>query len=49
MKTLASPHANTWHHRGGPITQKVDHFGPNPNRFWSVKHTWKAVIGCIEQ
>ena len=26
INTLAYPHANTWHHRGGPITQTIDHF-----------------------
>ena len=25
INTLASPHANTFHHRCGPITQKIDH------------------------
>ena len=23
LETLASPHENTWNHRGGPITQKM--------------------------
>ena len=29
IETLASPHENTWHHRGGPITQTIDHFSLN--------------------
>ena len=49
INTLASPHANNWHHRGGPITQTIDHFGINPNHRWSVEHTWKTLISCIEQ
>ena len=36
INTVASPHANTWHHRGGTITQKIDHFGLNPNHQRSV-------------
>ena len=49
INTLASPHANTWHHRGGPITQTIDHFCLNPNHQRSVEHTWKTLISCIEQ
>ena len=41
INTLASPHANNWHHRGGPITQTIDHFCHNPNHWRSVEHTWK--------
>ena len=26
LETLTSPHKNTWHHRGGPIKQIIDHF-----------------------
>ena len=26
LETLAPPHENTWHHRGGPITQTIDNF-----------------------
>ena len=47
--TLASPHANTWHHRGGPITQTIDHFVLNPRHRRSVEHTRKTLISCIEQ
>ena len=49
INTLASPHSNTWHHRGAQITQTIDPFGLNPNHWRSVKHTWKTVISCIEQ
>ena len=49
IHTLASPHANTCHQRGGPITHTIDNFGLNPNHQWSVEHTWKTVIRCIEQ
>ena len=37
INTLASTHDNTWQHRGGPITQKIDHFGLNPNHWRSVE------------
>ena len=47
INTLASPHANTWHHRGGPITQTIDNFCLNPNHQWYVENTWKTVISCI--
>ena len=49
INTLVSPHANTWHHRGGPITQTIDNFFLNPNHWRSVEHTWKTLISCIEQ
>ena len=49
INTLASPHANTWHHRGGPITHTIDRFGFNPNHWRSVEHTYKIVISCIDQ
>ena len=49
INTLASPHANTWHHIGGPITQTIDHFYLNPNHHRSVEHTRKTLISCIEQ
>ena len=39
IKTLASPHANTWHHRGGTIIQTIDNFGLNPNHRRSMGHT----------
>ena len=26
LENLAPPHENTWHHRGVPITQTIDHF-----------------------
>ena len=29
INILASPKANTWHHRGGKITQTIDHFCVN--------------------
>ena len=49
IETLASPHANTWHHIGGPITQTIDHFSLNHNHRRSVQHTCKTLISCIEQ
>ena len=49
VNTLASPHVNTRHHRGGTSTQKIYHFGPNPNYQRSVENTWKIVISCVEQ
>ena len=49
INTLASSHANTWHHRGGIITQTIDHFCLNTNHWRSVQHIWKTSIGCIEQ
>ena len=49
ISTLEPPHANIWHHRGGTITHTIDNFGLNPNHRRSVEHTWKKVIGCIEQ
>ena len=49
INTLESPHTNNWHHRGGTITQIIDHFGLNPNHHRSVEHTWKTVIICIEK
>ena len=42
INTLASPHANTWHHRGGPIIQTIDNFYLNSNHRSSVEHTWKT-------
>ena len=49
IETLASPHENNWHHRGGPITQTIDHFYLNPNHRRSVEHTRKTLISCIEK
>ena len=49
IETLASPHENTWHHRGGPITQTIENFSLNHNHRRSVEHTWKTMISCIEQ
>ena len=49
LETLASPHENTWHHRGGPITHKINHFSLDHNNWRSVEHTWKTLISCIEQ
>ena len=49
INTLSSPHANTWHHRGEPITQKIYHFYLNPNHRRSMEHTRKTLISCIEQ
>ena len=41
IDTLASPYANTWHYRRGPITQTIDNFCLNHNHRRSVEHTWK--------
>ena len=49
INTLASPHENTWHHIGGPITYKIDHFSRNPNHWRYVEHTRKILISFIEQ
>ena len=49
IETLASPHENTWHHRGGPITQTIDHIYLNPNHRRFMEHTWKTLISCIEK
>ena len=49
IDTLESPGANTWQHRGGPITQTIDHFYLNHNHRRSVEHTRKTLISCIEQ
>ena len=49
IETLASPHKNTWHHRGGPSTQTIDKFSLNTNHWQSVEHTWQTLISCIEQ
>ena len=35
------PHANTWHRRGGPITQTIDHFGLNTNHRRYAERTRK--------
>ena len=37
------------HHRGGPITQTIDHLPLNHDHWRSVEHTRKALISCIEQ
>ena len=39
LETLASLHENTWHHRGGPITQTINHFYPNHNNLQYVPQT----------
>ena len=49
INTLASPHANTWHRRGRPITQTIDNFCINPNYRRSVEHTWKTFIRSTDQ
>ena len=41
LETLASPHENTWHRRGGPITKTIDNFSLNHNHRRSVENTWK--------
>ena len=47
--TLESPHADTWHHSGGPITHTIDNFCLNPNNEQSVDHTQITVISYIEK
>ena len=49
ISTLASPHAYTWHHIGGPVTHTIDNFCPFPNHERSMEHTQKTVISYIEQ
>ena len=49
INTLAPPHANTWHQRGGPIKYTIDDFCLNPNHWRSVEHTWKTLISFIEK
>ena len=49
INSLASPHANTWHQRGGTITQTIDHFCLNTNHRRYVEHTRKIFIICIEK
>ena len=49
INTLASPHANTLHHRGGTITKKIALFFLNLNHQRYAEHTRKTVISCIEQ
>ena len=49
IETLATPQRNTGHHRGGPITQTINHFSLNHNHRRSVEHTWKTLISCIEK
>ena len=44
INNLASPHINTWHHIGVPITQIIDHFGLNCNYRGSVEHTWNKLL-----
>ena len=49
INTLATQHANIWHHRCGPITQTIDHLDLNYNHRRSVEHTQKTYIIYIEQ
>ena len=42
------PYNNAWHHIGGPITEKIDHLGLNPNHRRYVKNIRKTVISCID-
>ena len=49
LETLASPHKNTWHRRGGPTTQTIDNFSLNNNHWRSMKHIWKTLISLIER
>ena len=49
IDTLSSPYANTWHHRGGPITQKIYHFCLNHNPRRYLEPTRKTLISCIYQ
>ena len=38
LETLASLNENTWHDRGGPITQTIYHFSLNHTHRRSVEH-----------
>ena len=44
LETLTPLHKNIWHHRGGPITQTIDHSSLDHNHRRSVEHTWKTLI-----
>ena len=49
LETLASPNEKTWHDRGGPITQTINHFSLNPNHRWYVEKTRKIMISFLEK
>ena len=49
LETLASRHENTWHHRVGPITPKINNFSLNHNHRRSVEHTRKILISFTEK
>ena len=49
LETLASPNEKTWHDRGGPITQTINHFSLNPIHRRSVEHTRKTIISSLEK
>ena len=49
LETLASPNGKTWHDRGGPIIQTINHFSLNPNHRRSVEHKWKTMINYLEK
>ena len=49
LETLASLNGKTWHDRGGPITQTINHIYLNPHHRKSVKHTWKTIISSLEK
>ena len=49
FKTLASPNEKTWHDRGGPITQKINHFSLNPDHRRSVEKDMKKKISSLEK
>ena len=44
IKTLASLHVNTWYHRGGPITHKIDNISLNHDHRRYLKNTWNTFI-----
>ena len=49
LETLAYPNEKTWHDRGGPITQTINHFSLNHNHRRYVEHTWKTMISSLEK
>ena len=39
----------TWHDRGDPITQTINHFSLNHNHRGAVEHTWKTMISFLDK
>ena len=49
IETLSPPNKNNWHHRGVPITLKINFFSLNPNHRLSLEHIWKTLMSCIQK